>query len=85
MRIEKTGKPGKILTENNTCVVILRGKKVNRAEFHCVRRMLVDIGKYPPVIKSHCIYKGIQPCGSLVLQLFKMGVIVGEETQAQEH
>lgn len=41
--------------------------------------MLVDTGKYPPVIKSHSIYKGTQPCGSLVLQLLKMGVIVGEK------
>lgn len=48
--------------------------------------MLVDTGKYPPVIKSHSIYKGTQPCGSLVLQLLKMGVTVGEKNpQAEEH
>lgn len=48
--------------------------------------MLLDTEKYPPVIKSHSIYKGIQPCGSLVLQLFKMGVkVTGKNPQAQEH
>lgn len=80
--LEKIGKPGSILTEDDTILIIFKGKKVKQAEFHWIKGMLVDTRKYPPVIKSHGIYKSIQPCGSLVLQLFKMGVTVGEKSSS---
>lgn len=43
-RLDKTGKPGSKITENHTILVILRGEKVNQAEFRCVKRMLFDTG-----------------------------------------
>lgn len=57
MRLGKTEKPQSIFTANHTVCVILREK--SKSEFHRVRRMLVDTEKYPPVIKSYDVYKGI--------------------------